>query len=565
MRRHSPLLPVSAAVLIVVLVLGAVACGSRPPVNVQDIFNPDGNSDSTGTDSSNGNGADDSNAVADGDDGNTSDNDATDGTDATNGANATGDGDTTTDDPPPLDSDNDGFPDDEEINGIPGTDPLDPNDTPLHPIDSDGDGCSDYDEINFANFCDNNPETIDPDTVEDQSTAFTFSLTVARHVDLAITDEQVDVKFAEATLVLQTVQTECPDVATNTTFLRDGSLTTFEVADAVVTSESQLDEIFGLPQDIKVVDAMIGVCGVPQTDDLAFILGCAFAGGTLVITADADSDVWAHEWGHVQGLDHRDGCPRNLMHSFEVNTNALDEIERLAFLTPTPTFGAPRLAMRAPVDREAGLLARFTGERLNDWLGRVAGRDYLAGVPSGVLVGLGPEAGDALVRMLGDPALEGRRRNIARMLGFTRDLRAVEPLVGRITDLDGELSFDEFATVAESFLALGRLADQEFGDDALNWLIAGTDPDTWPERGIGWGFRAHRGRALHRLLTRFSVMALGVSERHESPAHLRTLRDRGALGMAIDGTLLRQVNEALARKETTARSSRLAADAMRQP
>ena len=263
-------------------------------------------------------------------------------------------------DPTPGDSDGDGFSDDLERNGIPGSDPFDPNDTPDNPIDTDGDGCSDFDELNFANFCDNDPNTqsVDP------GATFSFSLTVARHVDQPFTDARLDSVFGSASSLLQTVETECPDVATQVVFERDGSIVTFDMGDAVVTTEAALDTLFSLPQDIKIVNLMIGVCGLSSADDLAIILGCAATAESLVIVEFAAPDVWAHEWGHVQGLNHRDDCPRNLMHAFEVDTNAVNDLERNAFLSSTPqakTLIAAQELSRAPAHE----LARLSDRRLD--------------------------------------------------------------------------------------------------------------------------------------------------------------------------------------------------------
>ena len=181
-----------------------------------------------------------------------------------------------------LDSDRDGFPDDDEINGLPGWDPFNPSDTPLNPIDSDGDGCSDFDELEFEGFCDNDPNTRGgPDLGETASNI--FSLSIARHIDQELSNEFVDSVFAEATRLLQTVEMECPDVATDVAFQRNGMVETFTEGSAVITSERDLDRVFALPFDIKVVAAMIGVCGIVDPSGMSVILGCATSGESLVI------------------------------------------------------------------------------------------------------------------------------------------------------------------------------------------------------------------------------------------------------------------------------------------
>ncbi len=422
-----------------------------------------------------------------------------------------------------LDSDGDGFPDTQERNSIPGSDPFDPNDTPLDPIDSDGDGCSDYDELNFDGFCDNDPNSSEPPGV-DPDAAYTFALRVARHVDQPFSNRDVDAVFQEAGTVLQTVQTECPDVATNVTFQRDGLVETYDVAPAVITTEGQLDAVFDLPYDFKITHAMVGVCGVFDPDDMAVILGCAATGNSVVIVADADPDVWAHEWGHVQGLPHRDTCPRNVMHSFEIATNAVNAFERNAFLSPTPSFAAIR-EVSPPEFLDKRLMGRGSGETVPQWLDRVIRKRYVGGLPAHVVEGAGAEAAARLRFMLSDPDFVGPRRNVVRALGFCGDSGACGDLVRVIEGARGRLGFDEFGAVAEAFLALGRLVPRDGSNEALAYLIAGTDPEVWRSATPPWRYKSLEGEDLAGVLARLSVLGLGASKDSRALDHLRMLAE----------------------------------------
>ncbi len=480
---------------------------------------------------------DNDNASDVGDNANGSDAGNTNSADPDN-ANTGGDADPTGAVDGDVDSDGDGFSDEEETTSFPGSDPNNPNDTPDNPIDTDGDGCSDFDETNFVGFCDGNPNTGGDDPL-DSTAAFTFNMTVARHTDLVVSEAEVDAKLVAAATVLRLVETECPDVATDTAFVRTGSLGTFDAGGASVTTEAQLDDVFAVDQDVKVVEFMVGVCGVPA-DDMTVVLGCASAGGTLVIVATAPADVWAHEWGHVQGLTHRDECPRNVMHSFELETNAVNEFERTAFLNETPTGFAKVVA---PAEMDWQPLARTEGESMQAWLTRLATGRYLAGIPAPALAEVGLMSASLLEEMLWLPEFAGSQGNIARMIGYSGEGRACSSMIACPTRMAGELSFDQLAAVAESILAVGRLSKHDDSGVALQWLIEGTSAEAWSARGVNWSYASLQGRSAAELSARLSVMALGLTDSPAALAHLRTLAENSIVAA--------EVKEAIARLDGT--------------
>lgn len=466
-----------------------------------------------------------------------------------------------------ADSDGDGFSDREEMESVPGSDPMNPDDTPENPIDSDGDGCSDYDESNFEGFGDENP---DSPLVDDPDASFRFDLTIARQVSHAFSEAQVDAKLADAGAVLQSVETACPDVATDVTFQRTGALSTFDGVPAVITTERQLDAAFDLPFDIKIVQAMVGVCGVFDPGGVSIILGCAATGGSLVIVSEADPDVWAHEWGHVQGLPHRDDCPRNIMHAFELSTNAVNDAERAAFLTPTPKIRVPRLAMPPTGMEEPGELlpggdarggsalegshdaavelARFDGEPLDDWLKRILQKHYLAGVPAAVFAFADPEWAIRLTALLDEDDTVGYRRNVVRAMGFCRQPEVCGRLLAMIASSRGELTFDEFGCVVESLLALGRLAALDVSGVALTYLMEQADAGSAESDGAPtWSYGAVHGNTTTRVMSRLAVMALGLTGDDRALQYLVARRQAMTDARSGDSAMLEQLDESIAR------------------
>ncbi len=424
------------------------------------------------------------------------------------------------------DSDGDGFTDFEEANAVPGSDPMNAADTPTNPIDTDGDGCSDFDEVTFANFCDNNPNTAAGEDIAANAT-FEFTMTVARHVDEAYTESQVDSQLDKSGEILRNLHTECADIETGVTFVRSGAMDTFDVGAAVVTSEDVLTQLFALPFDVKIVNLMVGVCGITDPNDMTVIVGCALSGGTLVITTVADTDVWAHEWGHVQGLGHRDECARNLMHAFEVNTNAVNEAERTAFLTPTPVFGLARTAQNTTspsMSKSPQFLHRAEDETIESWVDRMVTKRYLSGVPSAYARNLRPQAITHLRQIL-DTAPGYVRCNAIRVLGLAGEAELCPRLITNVLDPVGELSAAEYIEAVESILALGRLIDHDDTGVARDWLIEGTDPAAWQHRNIQWSYAAMEGKTLYHNLAKLSIMALSLTKDPAAKIRLEALAD----------------------------------------
>ena len=117
---------------------------------------------------------------------------------------------------------------------------------------------------------------------------------------LGVTAAQVDTTFNAASDLLQQ-DSGSGDSSCCTAILRSGAIN-FVNAPAstpggVIASSGDLDDIFDLPNDIKIV-ASIGFCGQSGT-----YAGCA-RGNELILTANFAATTVAHEIGHNTGLCH---------------------------------------------------------------------------------------------------------------------------------------------------------------------------------------------------------------------------------------------------------------------
>jgi len=117
---------------------------------------------------------------------------------------------------------------------------------------------------------------------------------------LGVTTAQVDATFNAASDLVQQ-DSGSGDANCCTSILRSGAINFVNAPSStpggVIASSGDLDDIFDLPNDIKIV-ASIGFCGQSGT-----YAGCA-RGNELILTANFAATTLAHEIGHNTGLCH---------------------------------------------------------------------------------------------------------------------------------------------------------------------------------------------------------------------------------------------------------------------
>jgi hypothetical protein len=393
---------------------------------------------------------------------------------------------------------------------------------------------------------------------DNQTVTVTHHLSVARHSDVALSASAVDAIFSEATNLLNTVQDECEDFACAATFSRDGDLVAFDDVDSVVTTDQEMDQLFDKSQDIKVVSLMIGVCGASGPDNSTIVLGCAFANGSAILAEEAPADVWAHEWGHVQGLPHRNNCRRNLMHATEVRTNAVNERERDAFLDPSPGSAANRIIpLDWAADASAAELRRAAGESVDQWLNDVVDREYLRGIPADVLSAtIDPQVTSTLTSMLQGAATPHRYRNSLRLLGLQGDPAGVPAILQFLDSRPRQLGSADIAVMAEALLALGRLADADATGQALAALVDRSNSDSWDTQGFQ---RTGGSEPAGAIMARLAVMALGHVNDPQARAQLESLGQNLNSARVLDRSMAAQIHESLQGKWRTTESPYVAA------
>lgn len=164
------------------------------------------------------------------------------------------------------------------------------------------------------------------------SSTVTHQLQISRFASANLTDARADQILADATTVLRT-NDGAGDVACDVRLERDGAVTTFNTGNGIINSGADFTAVNGLPGHVKIVN-QINWCSTIGVG----IIGCAPVPGPSLVavrfTQNQEGILWAHEFGHNKGLNHRDG-PTTVMNSFiGVNQRTVNTTECTAFSTP---------------------------------------------------------------------------------------------------------------------------------------------------------------------------------------------------------------------------------------
>jgi matrixin len=132
-------------------------------------------------------------------------------------------------------------------------------------------------------------------------------LSIDREESVGFTSEQAATILKQGLTVLSTIDISGHDVATNVPLHFNGRIETFSYQKGIIDTCTDLDKLFEMPHNVHVVKE-IHCCGGVKGGS---ILGCSDANRSLVITFDPafpsvfDGILWMHEYGHHQGLCHR--------------------------------------------------------------------------------------------------------------------------------------------------------------------------------------------------------------------------------------------------------------------
>ena len=155
-------------------------------------------------------------------------------------------------------------------------------------------------------------------------------LQVSRYTTSALTDANANSILTDSSVILNT-NDGIGDIACSISFSLSGNVTTFTTGTGVIENGTDFNTVIGLPGHVKVVNH-IKWCGGFAPPGHMFG-GCASPPGNsfVVVRATYEGTIWAHEYGHIKGLPHRDGDINAVMYSQNVGGRRINSSECTAY------------------------------------------------------------------------------------------------------------------------------------------------------------------------------------------------------------------------------------------
>lgn len=303
-----------------------------------------------------------------------------------------------------------------------------------------------------------------------------------------------------------------------------------------IDSQADLDRACNLPGLAVVVDR-IDFCNEFKPS----ILGCAKGPSNRCMVMENDglssgqvSQLWAHEFGHTQGLGHNSSNRRWIMHP-TIHPDGLG-----SFVTPFEcTLGFAMPSSSSSSSSSSALVADASSESAPAKplrLGQFVSQIFIHGMPYEQARAYGSAAVPALIAVLRDPLQLPAWSNAAVMLGMIGDQAAVEAVIEFIRQPGlGLLTRQRSEARRSAVMALGYAA-HEGNETALWYLMDSLTPRKWRERMVHGADDSTRGGSerVEDQLTRQALLGLALSGRAEA----RAVIDRLKVSPAMDADLL---------------------------
>lgn len=406
-------------------------------------------------------------------------------------------------------------------------------------------------------------------------------------VNESYSQSRADLAFQRSSEALRTSSLGV-DVACPVRLLRTGG-TTAVAGNNTINTDSELRTIFRVPGYMKVVNKL-NRCGGRTSANL---IGCAQLGNPTMIVEDlADNGVAgdddatetyqgvliAHEFGHTQGLRHRqeatpcavvceagvcfDECalvpavPTLMSPNIGPTNNVINTAECNALLKPLPApASAPCTICEGGICFDQCNIG-FGGVSEPPPAGsaRAPVRDFVRRMypdtmPFAEAMRYGPEDMPTLLEMLADPRERMHWSMIASVIGIVADERSAGVLIDFVAkERRGRIRPAEYRAIASAIVALGYTVERSRDPRALAFLIQASEPGFWSRQPrMAWTSRAAPNGERNNRLRELAVMGLGLSGHRDAwltlQRHWSTLRLRQGQGSDAEQRAMQELVE----------------------
>lgn len=364
---------------------------------------------------------------------------------------------------------------------------------------------------------------------------FQHQLRVSRFTTTVLTGGDADSIFSDATSVLKT-DDGAGDAGCRITVSRLGSVTVFSTGDGSIDSQTEFNNVNGLPGAVKVVND-INFCGAANP----LAIGCApRPGNSLVVVrfiANQEGILWAHEFGHNKGLPHRSSATAVMNGTIGVNRLGVSSAEcgNYRNLAQAGISSSPNVALLQSPERSTGyhqILAGFGTEEATQRdtaidIAEFVRQTFIDRLPYEEATKYSVDVIPTLLAMLNNRAEERHWPNIILVLSLIGDDRVVNELIGFVGRDRGQLSADHYRAKTALVMSLGYLINKTGSRRALDYLRSGLDPRVWPAR-VGSNMAQYQRSPIERNhdFAKHALLGLSVSGNAEAGSALRALQQR---------------------------------------
>jgi hypothetical protein len=346
-------------------------------------------------------------------------------------------------------------------------------------------------------------------------------VTIRRHPDISFTNVQADKVLKDASTVLQVDDdgAGAGDIACNVKLSRTMDVRDFASdAPSAVNSAADGAAVHAEDSFVKIVDSITSCGGIKGS-----YAGCTKTPGRSMIVVASENGldiVWAHEFGHATGLQHRN-APKAVMTGAPLASDQkyLNQKECDSYINGPPITLSTINAPEQP--KEKGT----SSDGVSMSLLELAHAPFSDRVPYSLIQGMSNAQMPALLSMLSDLREQDSWANVVTIAGIVGDPEMVSVL-NRFLDSSssGGNPSAIFRSKAAALIALGYLAHRFPDSDALASLIPRTNVDAWATAGPWVGETLKTRAAKINSLREVAMIGIALSGRQEALPWLTAAR-----------------------------------------